>query len=71
MKVEEVFKRVRIRVEAETRGDQTPWESASLMGDFYFVPPKQRLHGLMTLSDRVVERRSGPVQGVDLRPLFQ
>ena len=42
VKVEEVFKRVRVRVEDETgrRGRrQTPWESSSLRGDFYFVAP--------------------------------
>ena len=43
MKVEEMFKRVRVRVEDETgrRGrTQTPWESSSLRGDFYFVAPR-------------------------------
>ena len=43
MKVEEVFKRVRVRVEDETGRTgrkQTPWESSSLRGDFYFVPPR-------------------------------
>ena len=38
LKVEEVFKRVRIRVEEQTGEDQTPWENTSLKGDFYFVP---------------------------------
>ena len=49
LKVEEVFKRVRVAVEATTNGDQTPWESSSLRGDFYFVakaeepaPPEPR-----------------------------
>ena len=44
VKVEEVFKRVRARVEGETgrRGRrQTPWENSSLTGDFYFVAPRQ------------------------------
>lgn len=36
--VEQVFKRVRVSVEAETGGAQTPWEESSLRGDFYFVP---------------------------------
>ncbi|MGH9845288.1 MAG: caspase family protein [Blastocatellia bacterium] len=36
--VEQVFKRVRERVEAKSRGAQTPWENSSLKGDFYFVP---------------------------------
>ncbi len=35
--VEQVFKRVRERVEAKSAGAQTPWENSSLKGDFYFV----------------------------------
>jgi len=35
--VEQVFKRVRTEVVTGTSGKQTPWESTSLMGDFYFV----------------------------------
>jgi hypothetical protein len=34
--VEQVFKRVRIDVATETKQRQIPWESSSLMGDFYF-----------------------------------
>ena len=36
--VEQMFKQVRVAVEEETRGAQTPWEESSLQGDFYFVP---------------------------------
>ncbi len=35
LKIEEVFKRVRIAVREKTKGEQTPWESTSLTGDFY------------------------------------
>jgi hypothetical protein len=35
--VEELFKRVRIDVQKETQDKQTPWESSSLVGDFYFA----------------------------------
>jgi formylglycine-generating enzyme required for sulfatase activity len=38
LKVEEVFKRVRARVTEQTGGAQTPWETSSITGDFYFVP---------------------------------
>ncbi len=38
--VEQVFKRVRVKVESQTNGRQTPWEESSLRGDFYFVPKK-------------------------------
>lgn len=36
LKVEEVFKQVRIEVSKESGNSQIPWESNSLMGDFYF-----------------------------------
>jgi hypothetical protein len=38
--VEQVLKRVRIAVSRQTNGRQIPWESSSLMGDFYFNPQK-------------------------------
>ena len=43
LKLEDVFKQVRVRVEDETSRmgrKQTPWESSSLRGDFYFVTPE-------------------------------
>ncbi|MBI3514838.1 MAG: caspase family protein [Proteobacteria bacterium] len=36
-KVEDVFKRTRANVVAKSAGNQTPWESSSLTGDFYFA----------------------------------
>jgi uncharacterized caspase-like protein len=39
LKVEEVFKRTRVAVKQGSSGRQIPWESTSLEGDFYFVPP--------------------------------
>lgn len=36
--IESVFKAVRREVAAVTRGSQTPWESSSLTGEFYFLP---------------------------------
>lgn len=36
--IEEVFKRARREVLASTKNKQTPWESSSLTGDFYFKP---------------------------------
>ncbi len=36
--VEQVFKEVRRSVQAITGNNQTPWESSSLTGDFYFKP---------------------------------
>jgi hypothetical protein len=36
--VEEMFKRVRGGVQRQTAGHQVPWESSSLVGNFYFSP---------------------------------
>lgn len=36
-KLEEVFKSVRVSVMDRTNGQQVPWESSSLTGDFYFA----------------------------------
>jgi Caspase domain len=38
-KIEDVFKRVRLNVRRQSRGQQVPWESTSLEEDFYFLPP--------------------------------
>ncbi|MCB1994691.1 MAG: caspase family protein [Burkholderiaceae bacterium] len=38
-KVEEVFKQVRTQVRRDSGGQQIPWESTSLEGEFYFHPP--------------------------------
>lgn len=36
--IEQLFKQVRIGVMSETQGEQTPWESSSLRGEFAFRP---------------------------------
>lgn len=38
MKIEDVFKRIRGNVVKKSNDAQTPWESSSLTGDFYFRP---------------------------------
>ncbi|MEI7614629.1 MAG: caspase family protein, partial [Betaproteobacteria bacterium] len=40
MEMEKVFKRVREKVLATSQGAQTPWESNSTVGDFYFRPQR-------------------------------
>ena len=35
LKIEDVFKKVRTAVAEKTQGGQTPWEAASLTGEFY------------------------------------
>jgi len=44
-RIEDVFKRVRINVEAKSNGRQIPWESTSLVQEFYFRErtPEQNL----------------------------
>jgi uncharacterized caspase-like protein len=42
LKVEEVFKQVRIDVARASGGAQIPWEASSLTGDFFFVPPVEQ-----------------------------
>jgi uncharacterized caspase-like protein len=37
--IEQIFKRVRVEVMERTGQRQVPWESSSLVGDFYFEPP--------------------------------
>ena len=37
LSIEEVFKRVRASVQRQTSGQQVPWESSSLIGDFSFT----------------------------------
>lgn len=39
--VEQLFKRVRVDVMERTGNRQVPWESSSLIGDFYFTPGAQ------------------------------
>jgi hypothetical protein len=38
LQIETVFKNVRVDVIAQTNGLQTPWETSSLTGDFFFEP---------------------------------
>lgn len=52
--VEEVFKRVRIAVRERSQGKQTPWESSSLVGNFYFI--NITINNVSSGSDAVVEK---------------
>ena len=45
MKLEEVFKKVREKVLDGSKSGQTPWESNSTVGDFYFHPLSTHLTG--------------------------
>jgi uncharacterized caspase-like protein len=46
--IEQVFKNVRREVTKVTRDNQTPWESSSLTGDFYFILPGRPIASLST-----------------------
>lgn len=48
LKIEDVFKRVRSGVQNLTGGIQVPWESSSLVGDFYFLSGSAELKALPT-----------------------
>ncbi|NJD88394.1 MAG: hypothetical protein FIB05_10295 [Betaproteobacteria bacterium] len=50
-KVEEVFKAVRVNVIKATAGEQVPWESSSLTGDYYFSPAPARAEGAKAARD--------------------
>jgi Caspase domain len=39
VKIEDMFKQVRVAVSGASNDQQVPWESSSLTGDFYFTPP--------------------------------
>ena len=62
LKVEDVFKNVRAEVLEHSRGKQIPWESSSLVGDFYFhtlrhnrpQPPAQNGFQLASLNQSVI-----------------
>ncbi len=43
LKIEDVFKNVRIEVMKKSDDKQVPWESSSLTGDFYFKPTPEQL----------------------------
>jgi len=63
LKVEDVFKRVRLSVEDATNGQQTPWETTSLRGDFYFTGP-----GSTDVSARVIRNGDSGTTVAELYP---
>jgi hypothetical protein len=52
---EAVFRQVRVRVLEVTREQQRPWESTSLTGAFYFVPPSAVTSGSITAPQEQVK----------------
>ncbi len=61
--IEQVLKNVRISVLAETSREQTPWESSSLAGNFYFTQGKT----LEPVKTKPVETRLNETRPVKIR----
>ena len=61
-RVEEVFKKVRIEVARSSNDAQIPWESSSLTGDFFFLPPHSQadVTRLLEQASAAFERRDLP-----------
>jgi hypothetical protein len=59
LKIEDVFKNVRVEVLQRSNNMQTPWESSSLVGDFYFIRPETSVADRETLAaeNRISENR--------------
>jgi formylglycine-generating enzyme required for sulfatase activity len=57
--VEQMFKRVRMAVEEETGGIQTPWEASSLQGDFSFYPSAAARPGLALVQEPGGQEQTG------------
>jgi uncharacterized caspase-like protein len=51
LKIEEVFKNVRAEVVQVSNNRQVPWESSSLIGDFYFALPENLESTFKTLTN--------------------
>jgi caspase domain-containing protein/tetratricopeptide repeat protein len=72
LKIEDVLKRVRSGVQGLTGGMQVPWESSSLVGDFYFVPGSAELKMLPTTeTGRNSEDGASPTQVLPNSPALE
>ena len=66
--VEEVFKYVRADVMRETGGDQIPWTSSSIVGDFYFTLPSVQDRYALTV---IPEPADATVYIMNIRERYQ
>ena len=64
--VEQMFKQVRLAVEQETSGAQTPWELSSLRGDFYFRPEAGARPGPATTETQGHQETAGAAGGTQV-----
>ena len=67
--IEQVFKRVRASVEEDTNGVQTPWETSSLKGDFFFTLPSVKIAPPVVAAPAVIVAPTALV-GVPLVPIL-
>ena len=69
LKLEDVFKQVRIDVQQESNNRQVPWDASSLTGEFYFIEPTEdpfiqeaSSTTIQTLSETLAEQSEDPNQ---------
>jgi WD40 repeat protein len=69
LKMEDVFKRVRVSVMEKSAGKQVPWEMSSVVGDFYFNPTSAQAVQMASLSSPAI---AAPAQQLtrDLMPVL-
>jgi uncharacterized caspase-like protein len=53
LRIEDVFKRVRIAVQARTDNRQNPWDASSMTGDFFFTAPPATAPPPLTVREEV------------------
>jgi hypothetical protein len=66
--IEQVLKRVRIDVATETKQRQIPWESSSLMGDFYFRTARDSKASVIMTTDKLESSEQASIQPNVLAP---
>jgi hypothetical protein len=64
----QVLKRVRIDVATETKQRQIPWESSSLMGDFYFKTARDLKSSVIMTTDKLESSEQASIQPNVLAP---
>jgi hypothetical protein len=61
LKIEDVFKRTRVKVMSDSGQQQVPWDNSSLTGDFYFVPTSATATAVP--AQGAAEPKSDPLSG--------
>ena len=71
LRIEDVFKRVRIAVQARTENRQNPWDASSMTGDFFFAPPAAPPAPSLSVREEIRHERgvlavTSPIDGVEV-----